>query len=347
MTDFISKLCRKCSLALIFMLFLQSTYSQQEFAALNAMITKNEKALGKDLVVAINKEGKNIFLKETDELTIKTPAPIASCSKWLTAALVMIFVDEGKINLDEPISTYIPLFEKNMKGYITLRNCLSHTTGLDVGPSGVLKLAQRSKFNSLEEEVMFFATKKEIIDNPGQAFAYSGVGLNIAGRVIEVISKKSFDRVIVEKLFRPLGMKTATFYNENGGAINPSGGAICSAFDYLNFMQMLLNKGMFNGKRILSEHAIDEMMKTQTLDLRIRFSPESGKGMNYALGSWIQEDENGKGTVFSSPGAFGTWPWIDKKRNYVGIIFAKSLLGEQKKELYLKMKEVVDAEIDK
>jgi CubicO group peptidase (beta-lactamase class C family) len=346
MTDFTSKVCRKCSLALIFMLFLQSSYSQQDFAALNAMITKNEKALGKDLVVAINKEGKNIFLREADELKLKTPAPIASCSKWLTAALVMIFVDEGKINLDEPIATYIPLFEKNMKGYVTLRNCLSHTTGLDVGPSGVMKLAQRSKFNSLEEEIIFFATKKEIIDNPGEAFAYSGVGLNIAGRVIEVVSKKSFDRVIVEKLFRPLGMKTATFSNDNGGAINPSGGAICSAFDYINFMQMMLNKGMFNGKRILSEKSIDEMMKTQTLDLRVRFTPESGKGMNYALGSWIQEDENGKGTVFTSPGAFGTWPWIDTNRNYVGIIFAKSLLGEQKKELYLRMKEIADAAID-
>jgi CubicO group peptidase (beta-lactamase class C family) len=346
MTDFTSKVCRKCSLALIFMLFLQSTYSQQDFTALDAIIAKNQKALGKDLVVAINKEGKNIFLKETDELKLKTPAPIASCSKWLTAALVMIFVDEGKINLDEPLATYIPLFEKNMKGYITLRNCLSHTTGLDVGPSGVLKLAQRSKFNSLEEEIVFFATKKEIIDNPGQAFAYSGVGLNIAGRVIEIVSKKSFDRVITEKLFRPLGMKTATFYNDNGGAINPSAGAICSAFDYLNFMQMILNKGMFNGKRILSERAIDEMMKTQTLDMRVRSTPESGKGLNYALGSWIQEDENGRGTVFTSPGAFGTWPWIDTKRNYVGIIFAKSLLGEQKKELYLRMKETADNAID-
>jgi CubicO group peptidase (beta-lactamase class C family) len=141
-------------------------------------------------------------------------------------------------------------------------------------------------------------------------------------------------------------MKTATFSNDNGGAINPSGGAICSAFDYINFMQMMLNKGMFNGKRILSEKSIDEMMKTQTLDLRVRFTPESGKGMNYALGSWIQEDENGKGTVFTSPGAFGTWPWIDTKRNYVGIIFAKSLLGEQKKELYLRMKEIADAAID-
>ncbi|MFN5423485.1 MAG: serine hydrolase domain-containing protein [bacterium] len=328
------------------MLFLQSNYAQSNFSALDAIITKNQKVLGKDLVVAINKEGKNIFLKETEELKLKTPAPIASSSKWLTAALVMIFVDEGKINLDDPVSKYLPVFEKNMKGYITIKNCLSHTTGLDAGASGVLKLAQRSKFENLEEEVLFFATRKEIIDNPGEAFSYSNVGLNIAARVIEVVSKKSFDRVIVEKLFRPLGMRTASFYNENGGAVNPSGGAVCSANDYLNFMQMILNHGMFNGKRILSENAVDEMLKNQTQDMKVRYTPEQGKGLNYSLGSWILEDENGKGTVFAAPGAFGTWPWIDTKRKYVGIIFAKSLSGEQKKDLYFRMKEITDAAID-
>lgn len=346
MTAFFCNTCRKCSLALIFMLFLQTGYSQTDFSALDAIITKNQKVLGKDLVVAINKEGKNIFLKETDELKLKTPAPIASSSKWLTAALVMIFVDEGKISLDDPLSKYLPVFEKNMKGYITLRNCLSHTTGLDAGASGVLKLAQRSKFDNLEEEVLYFATRKEIVDNPGDAFSYSNVGLNIAARVIELVSKKSFDRVIVEKLFRPLGMKTATFYNENGGAVNPSGGAVCSALDYLNFMQMILNHGMFNGKRILSENAVDEMLKNHTQDMKVRYTPEQGKGFNYALGSWILEEENGKGFVFGSPGAFGTWPWIDTKRNYAGIIFAKSLSGEQKRDLYLRMKEITDSAID-
>lgn len=346
MTAFLIRICRKFSLAVIFMLFLQSPYAQNDFSALDAIITKNQKVLGKDFVVAVNKEGKNIFLKETDELKLKTPAPIASSSKWFTAALVMIFVDEGKINLDDPLSKYLPVFEKNMKGYITIRNCLSHTTGLDAGASGVLKLAQRSKFDNLEEEVLYFATRKEIVDNPGETFSYSNVGLNIAARVIELVSKKSFDRVIVEKLFRPLGMKTATFYNENGGAVNPSGGAVCSALDYLNFMQMILNHGMFNGKRILSENAVDEMMKNHTQDLKVRYTPEQGKGLNYSLGSWILEEENGKGTVFAAPGAFGSWPWIDTKRNYVGIIFSKSLSGEQKKDIYLRMKELADAAID-
>jgi CubicO group peptidase (beta-lactamase class C family) len=329
------------------MLFLQTGFAQTDWSQLQAIIKRNEKATGKDIVVAIQKEGKNIFLKEAEEFKLKTPAPIASSSKWLTAALVMMFVDEGKIKLDDPVSKYIPIFEKYMKGYITLRHCLSHTTGLDTEPIGILKLAQRTKFENLEKEVEFFATKKLIVDNPGEAFAYGNVGLNIAGRVIEVVSKKTFDRVIQEKLFRPLGMRTASFYNENGNAPNPSGGAVCSAFDYLNFMQMLLNKGMFNGKRILSEASVKEILSAQFPEVKSRYVPEAGKGFTYALGNWVIESRSdGIGTVFASPGLFGSWPWLDTQRKYCGILILSSLNGSVKREVFEQVKQAVEVILD-
>ncbi|MEY4335103.1 MAG: hypothetical protein RLZZ45_22 [Bacteroidota bacterium] len=343
MAVFSFKTCRKCSLSLLFMLLLQLGHSQTDFSILQAIIKKNEKLMGKEHVVVVQKDGKNIFLKETEELKLKTPVPIASASKWFSAALIMILVDEGKLNLDDPIAKYIPVFEKYMKGYITLRHCLSHTTGLDTEPISLMKLIQKSKFESLEKEVESFATKKLIVDNPGQAFAYGGVGINIAGRVVEIVSKKTFDRIIVEKLFRPLGMKTATFYNENGNAINPSGGATCSAADYLNFMQMILNKGIFNGKRILSEKSVQEILTAQFPDAKIRYSPVAAKGAGYALGNWVLEnDENGKSQIFASPGLFGTWPWVDVKNKYSAIIMIKSLNGNEKRELYQDVKDAIE-----
>lgn len=348
MTAFLYQTCRKCSIAVTFMLFLQSTSAQTDFSELSAIIKRNEKTLGKEYVVVVQKAGKNIFLKESEEFKLKTPAPIASCSKWLTSALVMILVDEGKISLDDPVAKYIPIFAKHMKGYITIRHCLSHTTGLDTDPVGIMKLAQKNKFASLEEEVNSFATKKLIVDNPGEAFAYGGIGINIAARVVEVVTKKTFDRVITEKLFRPVGMRTASFFNENGNATNPSGGATCSAFDYLNFMQMLLNKGTFNNKRILSEKSVQEMITIQLPDVKLRYSPELAKGFKYALGCWVQEqDESGKGFVFSCPGLFGTWPWMDTKRNMVGIVFVKDLISSQKRDLYLQIKDAADAAMDR
>lgn len=344
MAGITSKTCRKFSLALIFMLLFQFGNSQTDLSTLNAILKKNEKLLGKEFVVAVQKDGKNIFLKESEEFKLKSPTLIASASKWLSAALIMILVDEGKLNLDDPVSKYIPIYEKYMKGYITIRNCLSHTTGLDTDPVSLMKIIQRTKFESLEKEVESFAVKKLIVDNPGQAFAYGGVGINIAGRVAEIVTKKTFDRLAVEKLFRPLGMRTASFYNENGNALNPSGGATCSAFDYLNFMQMILNNGMFNGKRVLSEKSVKELLSIQFPDSKIRYMPPAMKASGYALGNWImEEDENGNGIIFSSPGLLGTTPWIDTKRKYGAIIIIRSLNGNEKMELYQEVKSAIES----
>ncbi len=348
MAAFFSKTCRKCSLTLIFMLLLQWSQAQADFSRLQAILKKNEKSFGKEYILVVHKEGKNIFLKEGEDLKLKTPVPLASASAWFTAALVIMLADEGKISLDDPIAKYIPVFEKYMKGYITIRNCLNHTTGLDTDAGGILKLTQKNKFESLEEEVKYFAINKLIVDNPGQAFAYSGVGLRIAGRVLEVVTKKTFDRLITEKLFRPMGMRTATFYNESGGAIDPATGASCSAFDYTNFMQMIMNKGVYMGKRILSENAIATLLQVQATDTKKRYVPDMFNNMPFTLGCWVQEeDETGKPVVFSLPNMMGAWPWFDTKAKYAAVLLPLQPLSTvPKKEIYLQIKQAIDESIN-
>ena len=329
------------------MLILQSLSAQPDFSQLEKTLKQNEKTLGKDLVVVVQKEGKNIFLKESEDFKLKMPAPIGNSSKWLTAALLMIFVDEGKLNLDDPVSKYVPVFGKYMKGYITIRHCLSQTTGLDTDATGIVKFTQKSKFNTLEEEMEFFASKKLIVDNPGEAFSDGTVGMNMAGRVLEVITKKTFDRVAQEKLFRPLGMRTASFYDEGGKAPNPSSGANCSAFDYLNFLQMIMNKGMFNGKKVLSEASVNYLLQHQYPESRIRYNTDLTKGLNYAAGSWIEEDNGSTWTnIYSGASAQGVWPWIDLKRKYIGIVLPVSPINIQKRELFMQIRSGVEAAID-
>ena len=194
-----------------------------------------------------------VYKKEMGGFNSKTQAPIASCSKWLTAALVMQFVDEGKLSLDDKVVKYIPEFEKYFKNYITIRQCLSHMTGITDDDKFLKRLLERRKFASLEEEVNAFAAR-DIRANAGTDFWYGNVGLNIAGRVLEVISKKKFDVLIKTKLFNPLGMTKTTFADINGGPVNPSGGAKSTADDYMKFLVMLLNKGKYNGVQILSEN---------------------------------------------------------------------------------------------
>ena len=315
-----SKTCLKFSTGLIFMLLFQFCSAQNDSSSLTNIITKYEKALGKNYTIALNKDGKNIFLKETNEFKLKSPAPIGDCSKWLTTVLTLIFVDEGKIKLDDPISKYIPLFEKYMKGYITIRHCLSQTSGIESEAQGVLKIVQKSKFETLEEEVNYYASKKAIIDNPGTHFTYGGIGPNIVARVLEIITKKTYDRIALEKLFRPLGMKTASFYNEKG-AINASYGAIASALDMNIFLQMVINNGIYNGKKIISENSISEIKKNHSPGVKIRYVPDDMNTFDYTFGTWKKSSRDAnKLQMLVSPSFTGSWFWIDFEKKYTGVI---------------------------
>lgn len=340
-----SQTCPKFSVFLFFLLFLQFAHAQYDFGSVDQLLEKNKKLLGNNVVALVWKDGKIIYQKEMGtDFTAKTQAPVASCSKWITVATIMTLVDQGKLSLDDQVSKYIPVLEKYMKGYITIRECLAHTTGID-GKGGLGRLLERRKFESLEEEANAIAAK-EISNNPGKEFAYGPSGLNLAARVAEIVSKKSFDRLVQEKITRPLKMRATNFTNDNGGAPNPSGGAVSSALDYMNFLIMILNKGMFEGKRVLSEESVAEMQKNHFPGLPVKYTPKAAEGFEYGLGEWIQEkDANGNATVVSSPGLFGTWPYVDKCHNYAAIIFVKTLLSEQKKDFYLQFKQAVDEQV--
>ena len=341
----VSPTCLKSSIVAAFMLILQSSFSQYNFSELDQAIQAKQKILGKDVVVMLwKKDDTLIYKKETGDFNSKTAAPIASCSKWLTAALVMQFIDEGKLSLDDKISQWIPEFERYGKNYITIRHCLSHFTGIEDEGKLLKKIFQRKKFASLEEEVNSFAAR-EIRTNPGTDFWYGNIGLNIAGRVLEVMSKKKFDVLIKQKLFNPMTMRRTSFTVLDGSAVNPSGGASSTAEDYMKFLVMLLNKGKYAGKQVLSEKAVEQMMQIHTKPVQIKYAPKTATSYNYALGSWVVEEQNDKATALASPGLFGTWPMIDLCRGYAYLVFVKSLLGEEKAEVHKELKSLIDAKI--
>ncbi len=320
----------------------KTAVAEQNFPELDDILTQKQKVLGKDFVVMLwKKDDTLVYQKELGDFNSKTQAPIASCSKWLTAALVMTFVDEGKISLDDKITKWLPEYEKYAKNYITIRTCLSHMTGIRSEPITILKLLEKKKFNSLEDEVNSFAAK-DIQANPGEEFRYSNIGLNIAGRILEIISKRRFDVLARQRLFVPLLMRRTSFSSLDGSAVNPSGGALSSPEDYMHFLIMLMNKGVYQGRRILSENAVNEMLTLQTKLEQIRYAPKVAEGYNYALGAWAADWKDGKATVVASPGLFGTWPMIDYCRGYAYLFFVKTLLSEDRADAQMEIKAVID-----
>jgi CubicO group peptidase (beta-lactamase class C family) len=344
MTVKIHIFCVKVSTVLIFLLFFQCVNAQYNFVQLDQKLDASKKEFGGAVVTLIYKDGKLIYQKAIGEFTAKTQAPIVGSSQWLTAALVMSFVDQGKLSLDDKVSKFIPLFAKYSKGYITIRDCLSHMTGIEADPNILKKLMEHRSFSTLEDEVIDFASKKDIQTNPGLEFRYSNIGINIAGRIVEIVGRRGFEQLMQERITRPLLMRNTSFSSFD--AVNPSSGAISTANDYMNFLVMILQKGEFNGKRILSEKSINEMHTLRTNSSIIKLTPKITEGFNFGLGEWIQDtDENGKATVVSAPGLFGTWPFIDICRGYACIVFPNGLLKDSQRGLYKEIKSVIDEQV--
>jgi CubicO group peptidase (beta-lactamase class C family) len=333
--------CMKVSLVAIFMLFFQPVDAQNRFSALDSKMEAAKKELDGNAMLVISKDGKIIYQKAIGEYNLKTQAPIGHASKWLTAALVMSFVDQGKLSLGDKISQYLPYYTKYSKGYITIRDCLGDLTGIE---SETGRSLLRPNKGSLEEMALEYASKKEIVSNPGLEFRYSNTGMNIVGRILEIVGKRGFEQLMQERITRPLAMRNTSFASLEGA--NPAGGGISSPNDYTNFLTMLLNKGMFNGKRILSEKAVEDMQTAVTTSSMIKYSPDIAQGYNYGFGEWImQTDENGKSTVIAMPGLNGTWPMIDKCRGYSFVLFTNGKLKEERKQLCMDLKQLADEQM--
>lgn len=310
------------------MLLLQ-TAGAQNSAAIDQAVQRQKNAFGGRLAVGAWKDTV-LYQKATDEeLTINSQAPVGCISAWFTAAVTMTFVEQGKISLDDPVSKYLPIFATYAKSYLTIRHCLANVTGIEPDKGGVQRFFQKTKFATLEDQVNSFA-KREIQNNPGEVFYYNEIGSDIVGRVLEVVGRKSFDRLVTERIFRPCGMKRSTFSSDR--AINPFSGALSTSADMLKFLEMLLNKGMAGPKKVLAAESVAEMQKIQTGNARVAFVPAQAQGYQYGLGNWV----SGSGE-FMNPAISGGWAVINISKN-LGVVVIGEMKGkEDLKEPYLQI----------
>ncbi len=336
--------CSNCSLLLSFMLLLQTVTAQYNFSEVDRIITAKKQSLGGKVVTLVAKDGKIVYKSEIGEdFKMETPIPIGTSSKWFTAALVMTFVDKKELSLDDPVSKYLAIFGSYSKAYITIRHCLAEITGIEAEQKKVARMLQKKKFESLEEEVNYYASHKDIITQPGKEFFYGDVAYNTLGRVLEVVAKKkTFSKLMQERITKPSGLKKTTFQKDQGSE-DPASGAISTAGDYIRFMTMLLNNGLVNGKQVLSKESIEEMEKIGFSALPVKSAPRVAQGFKYGFGVWVQEaDKNGKSSVVSCPGVEGAWPYLDRCRKYACIILTPQRDSEQNQAVFLEMKEEIE-----
>lgn len=292
-----------------------------------------------DITVIAMTNGRLLYRADSGTAGPETRYPVASASKWLTAALVMTVVDEGKLTLDTPVSQVLPEFTGE-SGRITLRMLLAQTAGL--GSLRSNREFRQSAHITLAQAAAAVAGDPPA-NPPGSVFEYGGPGFQVAGAMVEKVTGKRWSDLFEERIAQPLGM-TATRWERlpNHGVsaadtLNPllQGGAVTTAGDYMKFLTMIAAGGRNGDHQILSKQAVRAMETVETLGMKKGYMPPSVvPGVEYALGNWCESWTAEKEcTQVSSPGAFGTIPWIDRTRGFYGIIFAKAPLVRNRQAL--------------
>ena len=315
---------------------------------------------------------------------------IASMTKPVVGVGIMTLVEEGRLRINDPVSRYIPEFRNMKVGVlqptagrggaatgtapsfytvpaqrdITIKDLLTHTSGLGSGPMGdsdIAKVARKDGETLAQYIPRLGGTTLEF--QPGSRWTYSpGAGFETLGRIIEIASGMPLDRFVRTRIFDPLGMKDITFWptdaqwprvatvytrSANGltKAVMPndtmsknvyfrgSGGLYSTAEDYIPLGMMLANGGELNGKRLLSRKTVEMMTAAHVPDTL----PGRPAGEGYGLSVRVVTNHAARGTMLSDgtygwSGAQGTHFFVDPKEQLVGVLMVQTTIQEVQRE---------------
>lgn len=303
-------------------------------------------------VVIIGNEKRTIYRRAFGYRSVKpkrlpmtedTIFDMASVTKVVaTTTAVMQLVENGKLELNDPVSKYWPEFRSNGKEVITVKELLTHYSGMRPD------LDEAPGWSGYETAMEKIADEKTICQ-PAVRFIYSDINFEILGELVRRVSGQPLDDYCSEHIFRPLGMDN-TFFGplrdrdkriaptqfRNGkkgqvlcgevhdptamrmGGVAGHAGLFATADDLAVFARMLLNGGTYKGTRILSAASIEEMTLPQSPPDK---TPRRGLGWNIDAPFASNRDELFPAGSYSHKGFTGTMIWIDPiSKTYVILL---------------------------
>ncbi|MEP6692248.1 MAG: serine hydrolase [Gemmatimonadaceae bacterium] len=311
--------------------------SAKRLAAIDRVVTRGISAGGyPGAAVVVGRKGAAVWQKGFGHLdwdvndgrvrADETIYDLASLTKVVgTTTAIMVLYDEGKVDLDAPVSRYLPDFIGENKDAVTIRLLLEHRSGLP---------ADRDLWRLPHDPP---ATKSSVLQTPlvckpGDCYIYSDLGAITLGMIVEAVSGETLDQFLDTRIYKPLGMNNTFFrpadslksriaptevtpprgyplrgevHDENSyalGGVAGHAGLFSTASDLSIFAQMMLNGGEYNGTRVLSDSVIKYFTQ--------RAAGSRALGWAMADGQWGSGRHLGD-HAYGHVGYTGTSLWID------------------------------------
>jgi CubicO group peptidase (beta-lactamase class C family) len=265
----------------------------------------------------------------------RTIYDLASLTKVVgTTSALMVLYDQGKIGLDDPVQKYIPSFTGDGKDRVTIRMLLEHRSGLPAGRD-LWRLAH----SPAEARDVVISTP--LVCEPGRCYEYSDLGADMLGFIVETVSGERMDQFLAENVFKPLHMDDTFFtppdslrsriaptevapprgyplkgevHDENAyalGGVAGHAGLFSTAYDLAIFAQMMLNGGVYDGTRVISDTAIALFTKRASGTRALGWDTCGGSG---SCGKYLGEE------AYGHTGFTGTSLWIDPERDMFVVL---------------------------
>jgi len=332
--------------------------SAEAFAKIDAAVKKaldGGKAPG--VVVVIVHKGTVVFRKAYGHCRVepdKRPMlpevvfDLASLTKPIaTATAMMLLVEQGKLKVSDPLAKYLPTFRRKETEQITLEQMLLHTSGFI--PDNPISDSQDGVDKAWER---LFAL--EPVTKPGSKFSYSDVNYILLGNVVETVSALPLDEFTHKYVFAPLGLDETTFKPEGKlkeraaptekregawiagtvhdprsfalGGVAGHAGLFSTGDDLAVFAQMLLQGGLYDGKRVLKAETVKRMTAPREVTLSDGKKGLRTYGWDVKTGySGNRGDKFSVGVGFGHTGFTGTSIWIDPPSQTAVILLTNSV----------------------
>ena len=236
---------------------------------------------GEPFVILVARHGviiiKEAFGERTDGVvTIETSSEIASITKLLTGLMFAQFVDQGLINIDDPVGKFLPDFPVEGDKSLTLRHCFTHTSGLK----------GHEEWGGLHNPWLDNVVTNILGELPvGKKHEYNGMGYDLAGKVMEMVSGKSIFRLMQENFFGPLGLKNTILEEDLAFSCHTTAGELAV------FGQLLLNKGSYGNLKFFSPKTFEKLLPQPLNKYYPDINAEWGIGI-----TWMRQSHPDAGT---------------------------------------------------